>query len=266
MKKLFIVGGSSGIGFATVKKFLQNGYSVINLSRTPCQHAGVENYLCDVSVPKQLDDTLSKIVKVNSIDIFIYCAGFSMASPIEFVRENDYRYLYEVNLFAFLRCVQTLVPLLRKSEGTICVISSLGSICPIPYDCYYSGSKNALNATVQSLKYELLLDNVNVISILCGGTKTNFSFKRKIYPYSTVGGYSKQMHLAVERLKNIEQNGLSAEKVATFIYKKCHTHNVSVSLYPNNFINKIIAFFVRIAPQSLIYFITKNVYFCQEED
>ena len=109
MKTLFIVGGSSGIGYETCSLFLKSGYRVINVSRTPCSLEGVENHLCDVTVREKLDEILRFVAKEH-IDCFVYSAGFSMASPLEYALEGDYRYLFEVNFFAYLHCLQTLIP------------------------------------------------------------------------------------------------------------------------------------------------------------
>ena len=265
MKRVLIVGASSGIGYETAKKFLQKGYHVINISRRECDLDGVENLLCNVAEREKLDEVLTKILEYKSLDCFIYSAGFSMAAPLEYVLEGDYRYLYEVNLFAFIHCARTLIPVLRVAQGTICAISSMASITSIPYDLYYCGSKSALNATISALRYELNPEGINVIAVLPGGTKTKFTEKRKIYPPPAVNGYAKALTIATEQLEKIEQNGQKAEKVANYVYKKCTLTSPMASLYPSGIFNKLVALFLRICPQSISYLITKTLFETIEE-
>ena len=260
MKRVLIVGASSGIGYETAKKFLSRGYQVINISRRECKLNGVENLLCNVVERERLDEVLNKVLEYKSLDCLIYSAGFSMASPLEYVLEGDYRYLYEVNLFAFLHCVRVLIPALRVAQGTVCAISSMASITSIPYDLYYCGSKSALNATVNALRYELSPEGINVIAVLPGGTKTKFTEKRKIYPPPSVNGYAKALTLATEQLEKIEQSGQKAERVANFVYKKCTLPSPMASLYPSGIFNKLVTLFLRFCPQSVSYLITKTIF------
>lgn len=260
-RTLFIVGGSSGIGEATVKKFLANGYSVTNLSRNPCRIASVENILCDVSEKESLDKALSEYVKTHSsLTVLVYSAGFSMAAPVEHVEEKDYRYLYEVNFFGLLKVIEKLLPLLRKNGGTVCAVSSIGGIQPIAYDSFYSSSKAAVNMLINALQLELLPKGVKAVSVMPGGTCTRFTFKRKIYPYAEAGDYADDMFLAVKSLHNIEQKGMKPSAVAAVIYRKCTSKIVSHT-YAAGLINKIISMATRLLPQSVSTYLGTKIYF-----
>lgn len=265
MKTVFIVGASSGIGYATADKFSKENYRVINLSRKECNLPGVINFCCDVTDRKILDESLNKITSEYRIDCFIYSAGFSMAAPLEYVKEGDYRYLYEVNFFAFVHCLQILIPSLRKTAGTACIISSIGAIQPIPFDCYYSSSKAALNMLCATLRYELEADGINIISVMPGGTKTGFTQKRKIYSPAEADGYTKQMHLAVDSLAKMEQSGMDAKKVANTVFYRCENACMSHT-FSSGLKNKLIALFVKLMPQSVCHFIGKFMFFSEDNE
>lgn len=260
MDTVLIVGASSGIGYALAKKFLSEGYNVVALSRTECVLAGVKNYLCDVALEKELDQTLNAVVSEKpKIKYLVYSAGFSMASPLEKVDPVDYRYLFEVNFFGFLHCLRRLIPLLKRNEGTACVIGSVASVAPIPFDSYYDASKAALNAFCAALQPELSPRGVRVIAVLPGGTKTNFTFKRKVYPSDRIGEYKNAQEQAVIKLKEMEQGGQRREKVAEAIYEKCVQKGGSFLLVPG-IKNKIEYFVAKIMPQRLLTFFIKNLF------
>jgi short-subunit dehydrogenase len=259
MKRVvLVIGGSSGIGMYTAKRFVESGDIVVNMSRRDCEIAGVHNIQIDVADEKYMEKAWDRFIgEYDKLDIMVYSAGFSMASPIEYVDEKDYRYLFEVNLFGYMYFLKKCLPYLKKSGGVTCVVGSTGGIAPIPYDCFYSASKAAVNMLVTCLQYELLPQGVKAICVMPGGTKTHFTFKRKEYSSEIVGEYAIDLERATASLEEIEQNGMSAKKVAKTIYRRCT--NVSfASVYASGISNKLIAFLVRFIPQRVLYLIVKS--------
>lgn len=263
MKTVVIVGASSGIGRETADLFLQEKYKVLNLSRSPCPLPGVENLPCDVTVREQVDAALSKLAD-EDVAYFVYSAGFSMAAPLEFVREEDYRYLFEVNFFAFLRFLQALLPSLQRNAGTACVVGSLASCVPIAFDAYYTASKAALNAFVAALSLELDPDLVRVVCVLPGGTKTGFTDKRKVYAPAETNGYGKLLRLATDALARTEQKGSDPKKVAKTVVNAC--------LFPSHIVvtsglkNKLYRLFARLCPEKAFTSLLKTVYYTEQTD
>lgn len=261
MRKVFIVGASSGIGKATAEKFVNGGDHVINMSRTPCLVTGVENIICDVSIHEELLGKMDELLLImDKLDIFVYSAGFSMASPLEFVEEKDYRYLFEVNLFGFITALKKLIPILRKSSGTVCIVSSIGGVLPIPYDSYYSSSKAAVNMLVNALSLELMPKGIKIISVMPGGTKTEFSFKRKVYRADAVGDYALDKGSAAKKLEDMEQGGAKPTCVANTIYKAC-TKPMIAHTVASGFMNKVFVVLSKFLPQGLLYYINTKIYF-----
>ncbi len=214
-----VVGGSSGIGYETCVRLSNRGWNVINVSRTPCKINKVKNINCDVAAGNALPDAISACNEQGSINTLVYCAGFSMAAPIEYAKESDYRYLFEVNYFGAVRAVQCVVPHMRAHGGKIILVGSLGGRLPIVFDSFYSSSKAALEMFAVAARAELQSYNISVSAVLPGGTSTNFTFKRKVYPDDENGSYSQKVNKAVAALANIEQSGTSPSLVAEEIYK-----------------------------------------------
>lgn len=216
-KTAVVIGGSSGIGFETCRKLALRGWNVVNVSRTPCKAQKVTNLKADVTDPAALSAAIKKAAAKNGIALLVYSAGFSMAAPIEYAREEDYKYLFEVNYFGALRAVQAAVPFMKKRGGRMILIGSLGGDLPIIFDSFYSSSKAALEMLCRGAYGELKPYNIKVTGVLPGGTSTEFTFKRKVYPGSETGAYSESLNKAVAALANMEQRGMSPAEVAEII-------------------------------------------------
>lgn len=122
-KTVIIVGASSGIGFETALRMLGRGFLVANISRTPCALGRVKNYTADIASGKSLEKAIMEIAgQTENLYGLIYCAGFSMAAPIEYAEEQDYRYLFEINYFGALRAMKTVIPFLKKRGGRILLV------------------------------------------------------------------------------------------------------------------------------------------------
>lgn len=250
-KVAVIVGASSGIGLECAKKLMKDGDTVYNCSRTEASYEGIKNLSLDVVNVEDIGKCLDSVMhNEKRIDIAIYCAGFSMAAPLEYVRSHDYRYLFDVNFFGAVEFIKAVVPKLRPAGGKIIVISSLGGVIPIPYDPYYSASKAALNMLVESLSFELEKQNIYLTSVMPGGTKTEFSFKRKIYKKDEINGYEDDMQKSVCSLQTAEQNGMSAEKVADTVLSVTQTAHPPL-LVSCGIKNKVLLMLYKMLPKRL---------------
>lgn len=207
MKNIVIVGGSSGIGLALVQNLLSEGNSLTNISRSPCAVAGVTNIRADVTDPAALKKAFDRI---DRIDAVVYCAGFSLAAPIECVKRKDYEYLFDVNILGAIECAKLAIPLLEKSEDPrLIFLSSSGSVAPIPYDGFYSAAKAGLVPLAYAVRME---SKIKSTAVIIGGTQTRFSFTRKVYDDCET--HNARLKSAADSLIKIEQTGYSADFVA----------------------------------------------------
>ena len=223
-----VVGGSSGIGCETCLRLVNHGWNVVNISRTACPSEKVKNINADVTAGNAVGDAIISVAKKNGINALIYCAGSSMAAPIEFAKECDIKYLFEVNYFGAIKAVQAVLPYLKKSGGKIILVGSLGGDIPIVFDSFYSSSKAALEILAKSLHGELKPYGVKTCAILPGGTATGFTFKRKVYSEENNKSYAKSVNKAVAALAHFEQSGMNPAVVAECIYKVLVAENVPV--------------------------------------
>lgn len=70
--------------------------------------------------------------------------------------------------------MQSFIPLLKRSEGTIVSIGSAAGIAPFPWQGYYNASKAAVNSPNNQLRLELAPFDVKVTSVVAGGFRSKF--------------------------------------------------------------------------------------------
>ncbi|KAM6998313.1 11-beta-hydroxysteroid dehydrogenase 1-like [Passerculus sandwichensis] len=90
-------------------------------------------------------------------------SGFTFFSgDVEHVRS-----LMETNFVSYVALATAALPLLRESEGSIVVVSSIAGKIAGPFTAPYSATKFALDGFFSSLRQELIIDKINVSITLC---------------------------------------------------------------------------------------------------
>uniref|UniRef100_A0A8C5JRC0 11-beta-hydroxysteroid dehydrogenase 1 n=1 Tax=Junco hyemalis TaxID=40217 RepID=A0A8C5JRC0_JUNHY len=77
------------------------------------------------------------------------------------------RSLMETNFVSYVALATAALPLLRESEGSIVVVSSIAGKIAGPFTAPYSATKFALDGFFSSLRQELIIDKINVSITLC---------------------------------------------------------------------------------------------------
>lgn len=258
-KTAVVVGGSSGIGYETCLRLVNRGWNVVNISRTPCKNSKVINVTADAAAGTALSDAIKSISEKYKISALVYSAGFSMAAPIEYAKASDYRYLFDVNYFGALQCVQAVIPLMKSSGGRIILVGSLAGDLPVIFDSFYSSSKAALEMLCRSAYSELKPYGIKVTGVLPGGTATNFTFKRKVYSDEENKDYSGNVNRAVAALANMEQSGTSPAAVSEIIYNLLITDKPPV-IKICGAKNTMLRLFSRVMPEKLTLKINGRMY------
>ncbi len=254
-----VVGGSSGIGCETCLRLANRNWNVINISRTPCKNSKIKNIVADVTAGSTFTDAITATGNKYGLDVLIYCAGFSMAAPIEYARESDYRYLFDVNFFGALKAMQAAIPFMKDRGGRIILVGSLGGDVPILFDAFYSASKAALEMLVREAYSELKPYNIKVTAFLPGGTATGFTFKRKVYSDEENLTYAQDLNRAVDALAKMEQNGMSPAAVAEDIYKLLLTDKPPV-VKASGFKNSAYRIMSHVMPEKMTLYFNNRAY------
>lgn len=180
---VLITGTSTGIGKATALHLDQLGYQVFATVRKEHDAETLRSQCSERLTPLLLDVTdedsitqakgvISQAVGDAGLQGLVNNAGVAFTSPLEFVRLDELRWLFEVNFFGLLAVTQKFLPLLRQAHGRIVNVSSTASSIVAPFHGPYSASKLALNGLSDALRLELRPLGVKVSVILYGSVKT----------------------------------------------------------------------------------------------
>lgn len=187
-KVVVVTGGTRGIGLAIVKKFLDNGATVVLCgSRQESADKAVaelkekkSDYKVSGIAPKLSNsevmyDALTKVVdEYGKVDILVNNAGISAREGIEEYKDEDFDKILELNVKAVFAGTKAVVPLMKKNGGGVILnTSSMVSLYGQPSGCGYPASKFAVNGLTKSLARELGKDNIRVNAVAPGVTRTD---------------------------------------------------------------------------------------------
>ena len=173
MKKVFITGGSRGIGEACVRLFAARGYDTAfqynknkESAKAVERETGAVAYKCDFCDKNQISELIEK---VGDCDILVTCAGGSETGLLTDMSDSAYRNLMSVNLDAvFYLCRGFLPEMVRKHSGAIVNVSSVWGVCGASCEAAYSACKAALIGLGKAMAKETGPSNVRV-NVLCPG-------------------------------------------------------------------------------------------------
>ena len=183
-----VTGGTRGIGYAIVKKYLENGAKVIlfgsrpetvekALSSLKSENPSwpVEGFHPNLSDAKEVAKTIEGIKeKYGRIDILVNNAGISDSTKADAYEDGQFEKVMDLNVNAIFHAVQPAVKIM-KEQGGGCILntSSMVSISGQPGGVAYPASKFAVNGLTLSLARELGPSNLRVNAVAPGITKTD---------------------------------------------------------------------------------------------
>ena len=179
MKKVLITGASKGIGRAIAAKLSQYDYQVIGTSRAANAVIDPIPNVQYVSLDlNQSIDTSALLEQVGEIDILINNAGQSQIGSLEDTSIEDFKALFETNVFGLIQVCKTFIPSMRaRGAGKIINIGSLTGKFPLPYYSAYCASKYAIEGLTQSLSNELIDFGIHVTLLDPNDIKTSITPK-----------------------------------------------------------------------------------------
>jgi uncharacterized oxidoreductase len=174
---ILITGGSSGIGLALAKKFLDNNYNVVitgrNLSKLEKVKADLPSIYIEQSDVCNEADVKALVLKMEQtfggIDVLFNNAGIMNLVDAGNEQEQLERQFteIEINFHAPIRILHHFLPQLKKSDSG-CLINTSSGLAYVPFAQAptYSGTKAALHFWTMGIRPQLKPHNIRVVELL----------------------------------------------------------------------------------------------------
>lgn len=169
MKTAVVTGGSSGIGFETVKGLIKKGYKVYNLDLNKSKNKEAITLICDITKKREIEKALDKI---DTIDVLVNCAGIFGCYYVEDTPEEFLNEIIDVNMKGTFLVTKIALPKLRRSKGNIVFVSSGIGINADPTCPAYCITKAGINMLAKSLALTEIKYGVRVNAVMPGPIKT----------------------------------------------------------------------------------------------
>ena len=185
-KTAIVTGGTRGIGFAIVKKYLENGANVVlagsrqesvekalkQLSAYEGRIMGIWPDLCDPEAVAR--DFAAVKERFGRVDILANNAGVSSRTSLYEYTLEEFSKIMEINVKAVFVCSQAAARIMKGQGGGVIInTSSMVGEYGQPSGCGYPASKFAVNGLTKSLARELAKDQIRVNAVAPGVTRTD---------------------------------------------------------------------------------------------
>jgi NAD(P)-dependent dehydrogenase (short-subunit alcohol dehydrogenase family) len=181
-KAVLITGCSTGIGRATAEHLAARGHTVYATARRPesiedLGANGCHTLVLDVTDEDSMEAAVRQVEEAEgAVGALVNNAGYSQSGAIESIELDSIRAQFETNVFGLVRMCQLVLPGMRRQRwGRIVNVSSMGGKLTFPGGGVYHGTKHAVEAISDALRFEVQGFGVDVVVIEPGLIKTEFA-------------------------------------------------------------------------------------------
>lgn len=171
-----VTGGNRGIGRAVVVELARRGFDVLAGARAPGQVAPFPDGTAGSITAVALDVCrLEGWTAPARVRVLVNNAGLDGAYlPIEHADMDDWRRLFETNVFGLVDMTRRIIPAMRAAGGGVIVNMTSASL-PVPMPLYgaYRASKAAVAAMSETLETELSDAGIRVLEVMPGPVATD---------------------------------------------------------------------------------------------
>ena len=179
-----VTGASSGIGAATARRLVAEGFDVVAAARRRDRldelsaETGARAITLDVTSPESV---AALAAEVGEVTVLVNNAGMALGmDPVSESDPDEWRAMFEVNVIGTLRVTQALLPaLVASGQGHVVVMGSTAGRIVYEGGGGYTAAKHGAAALAETLRLELNGQPVRVTEIAPGMVATEeFSLNR----------------------------------------------------------------------------------------
>lgn len=213
LKTVLITGAFGGMGRAAVELYKNSGYRVIALDKR-CGEAeeGVIPIVADITDEGSLNSAYERVCEITDrLYAIVHFAGVYMLDSLVEMSEENFKRIFEINLFGAVAVNRRFLPLLSRGSKILMTTSELAPLDPLPFTGIYAITKAALDKYAYSLRMELQLLGITV-SVLRAGAVDTGMIDASLLALDGFCERTKLYSCNAERFKRIV-NGVEARKI-----------------------------------------------------
>lgn len=212
MRTVVVTGASSGIGYATARRFARFGDHVVNLDVRPPDvepDPAVRWMEVDVADWVGVGDAVDDVYRLRGrIDVAIANAGISVRHDVLHITEAEARRTTDVNLLGVLRLWQSAARhMVRERAGVLLATASVNGMRGYPFYADYNATKAGVVALCRTFALELS-PHVRVACVSPGAVLTPMQRSE----------YTAEMLADVERMIPAGRHAAPEEIAAAFFF------------------------------------------------
>ena len=154
-RRVVVTGGTSGIGAATARRFVEEGARVVSIALDDAVDGLVGALVADVADPAAVAEAFVRVDELlGGLDVLVANAGISHRHRFVDARSEDWRRVLAVNLDGVFACVQEAARRMGDG-GVILMTASTNALVGHPLYADYNASKAGVVALTRTLALEL---------------------------------------------------------------------------------------------------------------
>jgi NADP-dependent 3-hydroxy acid dehydrogenase YdfG len=172
-----VTGASSGIGAATARRLVAEGFDVVVGARRTDRLTALAEEIGARALPLDLTDPASVEAftgALDRVDVLVNNAGGAFdANPVAAADLDSWARTYEVNVLGTVRMTKALLPsLIASGAGDLLFVGSTAGLISYEGGASYTAAKHAVHTLVETLRLELFDQPVRVVEIAPGMVRT----------------------------------------------------------------------------------------------
>jgi len=173
--RVLVTGGGSGIGSVTSQWLRDRGARVAVLDLKPVEvQEGERGFVCDVRSDTSVRNAIGAAVAwLGGADVLVNNAGIASLGDIEHQSDEEWKAVFDVNVFGMVRATRAALPWLKQSSRAAIVnLSSAVACMGLPNRALYSATKGAILSMTRAMAADYVSIPIRVNCVTPGVVDT----------------------------------------------------------------------------------------------